>query len=356
MRSLLIALVAAAWIATGAAGAYRYVHGYDVYRGFPAPHTPAGVASGRVVSERFFSRALGTSKQYLVYLPPHYAAQAAAGRRFGVLYLLHGWPGRPSVFLQAGAMGVAADVLLAHHRIPPLIMVMPEGKVSFLHGDTEWANAGAGRYEDYVLEVVRQVDAHFATVPRRGQRALAGLSEGGYAALNIALHHLNEFSIAESWSGYFRQERSGPFANASAAQLRANSPADEVPALAPEIRRLGLRTWLYQGRDDSHDPANIRDFAAQLAGAGATVHYGFFPGGHDWGLWRAQVPRMLTAAGRWFGERPGRALLARTGTARPRAVLARLRAERLRRCLTLKPGQRIGLTCRAYRRAKLGHP
>jgi S-formylglutathione hydrolase FrmB len=180
---------------------------------------------------------------------------------------------------------------------------------------------------------------------------------GGYAALNITLHHLGLFSVAECWSGYFRQMAAGPFAHASAAQLRYNSPADQVAALAPQIRRLGMRAWLYQGIEDAHNPANIRDFSAQLAAAGATVHYGFFRGGHDWSLWRAQAPRMLIAAGQWFQRRPaGHAHLSSTGHALSRAQLARITRARLRRCLHLRRGQRVGLTCRAYRLKVLGHP
>jgi hypothetical protein len=33
------------------------------------------------------------------------------------------------------------------------------------------------------------------------------------------------------------------------------------------------------------------------------VRWGFFPGGHDWGLWRRQTPHMLRVASRWFSTR-----------------------------------------------------
>src|SRR5215213_1405980 len=83
--------------------------------------------------------------------------------------------------------------------------------------------------------------------------------------------------------GYFRQTPTGVFAGASPAALRDNSPAEYIGGLAPEIRRLGLRTWVFQGRTDDADPRLLRAFAAQLHAAGADVHLGFFPGGHDWG-------------------------------------------------------------------------
>jgi enterochelin esterase-like enzyme len=157
-----------------------------------------------------------------------------------------------------------------------------------------------------VLDVVHDADRRLATIADRQGRVIAGLSEGGYGALNIALHHLGTFSGAQSWSGYFRQTPTQSFTGASRAALQANSPLVEVPRRARTIRHLGFRAWVYQGLSDPARPSDERQFVRVLAGAGAAVHYGFFPGGHDWGLWRAQVPRMLVAASHWFASPAGR--------------------------------------------------
>jgi enterochelin esterase-like enzyme len=341
-------LAAAAWLAVGASAAYAYVYGYILDRGFPAASTPAGVARGRLEVVRFRSRAIGATSRYEVYLPPHYAAQARRGRRFPAMYLLHGSPGSMSAFTQIAAANTRMDTLIARRRIRPMILVMPAGEQG-LHGDTEWANAGAGRWMDYVLDVVRNVDHRFATLAQRRDRGIAGVSEGAYGALNIALHHLGMFSVAESWSGYFAQTPSGPFAGASAAALRANSPAAYVPSQSARIRSLGLRAWLLQGRLDWRSPQALRAFAGELHAAGADVRYGFFPGGHDWGLWRAETPRMLIAASRWFGLPPAyHHGFSHIGSAPGRATRRRL-FHRL--CLSLKPGGPVPIprSCRRYR-------
>src|SRR3954447_21987245 len=122
--------LALVWLAIGSVAAYVYGHRYSLYRGFPAPTTPAGVSQGTVRDVRFFSRALDGTHRYLVYLPPRYAQQAARGRRFPVLYLLHGDPGSPEVFIRAGALAVRENVLLARRRIGPMIVVMPAGRTS----------------------------------------------------------------------------------------------------------------------------------------------------------------------------------------------------------------------------------
>jgi len=186
-----------------------------------------------------------------------------------------------------------------------MIVVMPEGKSGTFGGSgTEWANAQSGPYENYVLDVVRNVDTRFATIPKRQERGIAGLSEGAFGALNISLHNLRTFSVAESWSGYFNELPSGPFSHEPLSVIRFNSPEQYVQVAAPLIHRLGYRAWIYQGTVDRNPAFHIRDMSQRLHAAGATVHYGFFPGGHDWGLWRAQLPRMLIAASDWFHTNP----------------------------------------------------
>jgi enterochelin esterase-like enzyme len=348
-----------AWLAIGVAGAVVYVHRYSLYRGFPEPITPAGVARGTVHEVHFHSRALDGDHRYLVYLPPGYRREAASGRRFPVLYLLHGDPGKPEIFIRAGALAVQEDVLLARGRIRPMIAVMPSGKAGLLGGSgTEWANAGAGPYESYVLDVTRDVDRRFATVRNRRGRGIAGLSEGGFGALNISLRHLDRFSVAESWSGYFNERRSGAFSNEPAAVIRANSPAKEVPQLAPAIRRLGYRAWIYQGKLDSNDPAHITQISDELHAAGAEVHYGFFPGGHDWGLWRAQLPRMLIAASGWFATAPrsGATRFSHVGRGGSPAAIRRYDIARRQRCLRRRAARRHagrppGHPCQVIKRA-----
>ncbi len=187
---------------------------------------PVGVAAGKVVKVNFFSPALGRRRSYLIYLPPGYSAAAARGTRFPVLYFLHGSPGWPSLVLNAGHLGVDADVLLHQHRIRPFLIVMPDGRNGTFRSDTEWANTRHGRYEGFVLDVVRAVDSRWSTIANRGGRALSGNSEGAYAAINLTLRDLNTFAVAESWSGYVKPTvKNGPFAGEPAAQIAANDPA-----------------------------------------------------------------------------------------------------------------------------------
>jgi enterochelin esterase-like enzyme len=297
-----VAALLLAWAAAGVYGVASYGHNYYRYRGFPPPRTPHGVPAGRVVSVSFFSAALGQKRSYLIYLPPGYSAAAARGGRFPVLYFLHGSPGWPSLVLDAGHLGVDADVLNHQHRIQPFLIVMPDGRNGTFTSDTEWANTRHGNYEEFVLDLVKAVDSRWATVPSRGSRALSGNSEGAYAALNLTLRHPSVFSVAESWSGYVKPTVSkGPFAGEPPSLIAANDPAIYLPRVAPELRRLPVHAYIYTGSTD-HSARQIGDFARRLRAAGADVTFSVFPGGHNWRVWRANAPLMLEYASKWLSR------------------------------------------------------
>jgi enterochelin esterase-like enzyme len=294
----MVALIAAAWLAVGAAGLGAYLRNYSLYRGFPPPVAPAGVATGTLHVVRFYSPALHQRRRVYVYLPAGYPR---AGR-YGVLYLLHAPPTHTTAYLSVGAMGIDDDRLARAGRLPPLLLVMPDGHVHTFRGDTEWANTRSGRFTDFVLDVVRMVDRRFATVPDRRHRILAGLSEGGYGAVNIALHHLGTFGGMQSWSGYYRNSLafSPVLEGYSRRALDDASPAWLVPRIARRIRRAGLHAFLYTGTRDHEIPRRqVRSFAAELQRAGADVDARIYPGGHDWALWRRQAGHMLRLASRW---------------------------------------------------------
>jgi enterochelin esterase-like enzyme len=291
------------WLLVGLYGAWLYVHHYDLYRGFPPPTEPASIPHGRLREVSFWSTALGQRRHYLIYLPPGYERSAAAGRRFPVLYLLHAPAGKGQNYVLAGGLDVRVDELLASGSIRPFITVIPLGHAKLFGSDHEWANARAGRYEDFVLDTVSAVDSRWSTIGERRGRMLAGLSAGAYGAVNITLHHLSVFGSFESWSGYFTQTATYTFAGASPAELRANSPADYLPSVAPTIRRLGLSAYLYQGRSDDVPVGQMIDFANRLGGAGARVSFAVYGGKHNWALWREHFSQMLRYASAVFEGR-----------------------------------------------------
>jgi enterochelin esterase-like enzyme len=298
-RTLATAAVLGLFLAVGVLGAYRYVANYWAYRGFAPPHDAAFVKV-RGTSARFAvaSPALGGRRQAVdVYLPPGYLSQPS--RRYPVAYLLHGFPGRPGAFLATVRMGVVEDELVALHRVRPVILVMPFGSTGSFT-DKEWAN-GVGKsnaWETFVArDVVRAVDRRYRTIRSGRARALVGLSEGGYAALNIGLHHPREFHVLESWSGYERADNIAAIFGHRTSLLDRNSPALALPRVAKALRRAGTFIWFYSGTDDRLRPQNAR-FAAELSRLQLPHRFFLVRGGHNWALWRGNAARALLALSR----------------------------------------------------------
>ena len=300
-RGILVALAGALvilFVAGGALGLTRYLRGYWRYRGFPPPKDPAFVRAAGT-SEKIFvtSAALGGRRQEVdVYLPPGYAANPQ--ERYPVFYLLHGFPGRPKgTFLWTTRLGVVEDVLLAKHLTQPVILAMPFGSTGTFT-DKEWANGIRPHegWETFVArDVVRAIDAHYRTVATGSGRALGGLSEGGYGALNIGLHHPGEFRVLESWSGYELADNLKSIFDGKRRLLDDNSPMVTVKQAAPSLRRAHTYVWFYSGSDDSLRAQNAA-FARELTRLGIAHQYLLIRGGHNWALWRGNSGRALLAA------------------------------------------------------------
>ena len=335
-------LAAAAITVSGLFGVYSYGRDYSLHRGFATLVQLRRAGTGRLESVRFYSEALHRTADYLVYLPPHYSPR----HRYPVYYLLHGSPGRPVVFTDIAQLPVRMDNLISQHRMRPMLLVFPDGRIgASTYSDSEWADTPSGNFAGYVINVVHNVDHRFRTLAHRGDRVIAGFSAGAYGATNVALHHLGTFANLQSWSGYYLETRSGVFAKASAATLRANSPQDYVHRLRALIARDPLRAFLFVGRDDDDSP-QTGPMAAALGAAGADVTWALYRGGHDWQLWHAHLDQMLILASRDTRTPPPRRSRGRTRSLTPGVVPIPNGAGR----------HRLHATARAERRkARRGH-
>lgn len=298
-RTWVSGLAIAAFLAVGLLGAYRYVANYWVYRGF-APPRDASFVKVHGVSQRFYlaSAALGGMRQPVdVYLPPGYASHPK--RRYPVMVLLHGVPGRPGAFVDTVRMGVVQDELVALRKARAMILVMPFGSTGSFT-DKEWANGVRPHegWETFVArDVIRAVDSRFRTIRSGRSRVIAGLSEGGYGAINIAIHHPGEFHVVESWSGYQLADPIPAVFGGRKALLRYNSPQLTVAAAAPALRRAHTYFWFYSGTGDRELRQNDR-FAHTLTALQLPHAYRVVRGGHNWAIWRGHAANAYLAASR----------------------------------------------------------
>ena len=293
----------AVFLVVGLLGARGYVNNFLRYRGYPPPREPAFVTQpGTLQRINVRSPALGGRVlEAYVYLPSGYAQHPY--RRYSVLYLLHGFPGRPLAFIETVQMGIVDDVLATTNRAAPLILVMPFGSTGTF-SDKEWVNGfapGEGWASFVSHDLVRAIDARYRTIGTGAGRGIGGLSEGGYGAINIALHNPREFSIVESWSGYQRPDALRAVFGPKLQLLPANDPRRLLPKVAPQLRENGTYFWFYSGSTDRLRGQNAA-FATELARAHIAHHYFRVYGGHTWAIWRNSARAAYLAAAERLGN------------------------------------------------------
>jgi enterochelin esterase-like enzyme len=208
------------------------------------------------------SSVLSRRVAYSLYLPPCYGADRT--RLYPVLYLLHGlhadhtqWPD----------LNVAsnADALISQGTIAPLVVVMPDG--DYRQGED---------YAAFMLyDLIPYIEQTWRVAPERQDRAIGGLSQGGYWALELALAHPELFSAVGGHS---------PSTNLALTDLRTPDP---VPGLN------SLRVYLDVGNDDPL-ASGVTTFAAALRAHGLTPIFHVYPGGHNRPYWRSHTAEYLT--------------------------------------------------------------
>ncbi len=256
--------------------------------GHAGPGVVAAATGRQVPAGRIDPISVG-GRSVRVYLPPSYALQP--GTSFPVVYFLHGYPSTELQWLSGAQLPGVLDQLIAARVMPPLLAVLPDGNGS-VGADAEWADTARGdRIEDWlVTSVVPAVDARYRTLGA-GHRGVAGLSAGGFGALNIATRHPRIFSWAASYSGYFAA-RPGFFAGAAAA---ANSPLLTVTRVAARER---MPIYVGVGTGDGRYLDTNEGFVAELRRLGwEPVSFDVVPGGHGWAAWRLELVHSLE----WLG-------------------------------------------------------
>ncbi len=230
----------------------------------------------------------GEQRPGFLYLPPGFSRS----HRYPVVYLLHGMPGSPSEYLVGTDLATWADTEIGNGTIRPFIAVLPAaGPRPQYNG--EWAGGLAAAL---VHEIVPWIDARLPTIAAPRGRVIAGLSAGGFGAVDIGLRHPQLFGAIEAWSAYFSPLHDGPFRHAPTAVLSANDPTKLAPVLARTLRRDHTRFFLSTGPGHSHwfKPRQTLEFARELRNLGVPASYHAYANAR--GEWRAQFDTGLAWA------------------------------------------------------------
>ena len=284
-----------------------------VFAAAPALARSEEASAGQVLEGLKLSSAiLGRDVAYAVYLPPDYATST---RRYPVVYLLHGYTDNESGWIQFGEVNLAADRAIAEREIPPMIIVMPDGGVSWYINDL----AGKVRYEDmFVQELIPHIDAVYRTRADREFRGIAGLSMGGWGTLVHAFRHPELFAACAAFSAAVWPDEEilgmkqdtwdkvvGPVLGVGLAGrdrltpgFRKVSPLDLARSL-PEDSLKKVRYYIDCGDDDFLTKGNC---ALHLLLADRKIPHEFRvrDGGHTWSYWRTGIVDGLKFIGQSF--------------------------------------------------------
>lgn len=240
--------------------------------------------------EVFHSEALARTMRYEIVVPA-----AASTARVPVVYLLHGHGGEAGDWFTYSR---AAELANRHN----IAVVTPDGANAW------YINGGSGRWRDYITdELVREVETRWPVKTSREGRAIAGLSMGGYGAINLALQRPDVFSLAASMSGALDITRANNIfeggRRVDAEVLAGFGPPDSATRRDNDIYRLAAEAdpsklpylHLDCGRDDPWFGVN-REFAQVLARRGIAHNFQELPGDHDWRYWDRQIEVVLALA------------------------------------------------------------
>lgn len=278
-----------------------------------SPAAAQGVNQGQVIEGLSLKSAvLGRDVAFAVYLPPDYQISK---RRYPVVYLLHGYTDDESGWIQYGEIGPIADRALAERKIPPMIIVMPDGGVTWYVND----HLGKVRFEDmFVREFIPFIDATYRTRPERAFRGVSGLSMGGFGSLMYALRHPDLFAACAAFSaGIWTDDELvgrkqtdfdryfGPVLGTGLAgkerltpHLRAHNPLDLAQSV-PEESLKKVDYYIDCGDDDFLIKGNCT-LHLILRDRRIPHEFRVRDGGHTWDYWRTGIVDGLAFIGEAF--------------------------------------------------------
>jgi len=260
------------------------------------------------------------ARNVYVYLPPQYFQKAYAHYRFPVIELLHGSPGNPQAWVTALDVIPTFLNLLVAHPSDAAVLVMPDTDGGLQYGLQCLNDPGGIQDMTFVAQDVPDYIARLVRVQPPGRAwGVAGYSEGGYCAANIALQQPDRYGAAGVMSGYFAPIQSqvprgnkpggkpyttNVFAGQPALQF-INTPQAYIAKVPISVQLPAF--WLAAGAQDKADvsaAANFRQLLqareflqarellqSRLPAVPFMIVQG---GGHQGSVWRASLGPMLT--------------------------------------------------------------
>lgn len=240
------------------------------------------VDHGTVSKVWYDSPLSGMKRRMSIYTPPGYES---SGQRYPVLYLLHGMGGDEEAWLTQGRTAQILDNLIAEGVVEPMIVVMPNGNISqeAAPGETHYGlvpptialpHTMDGAFEEAFPDIVAFVDRNFRTKADKANRAIAGLSMGGFHSLHTSKQYPRLFDYVGLFSAAVNPRQEG-----------SEVYVDTTEKLKKQFADSPKLYWIAIGKDDFLYKEN-EAYRALLDSIGANYEYHESAGGHMWKNWR----------------------------------------------------------------------
>ena len=244
------------------------------------------------------SKLMAREMPYRVILPTNYKASDQK-TVYSTIYLLHGLTGHFDNWADKTNLKEYA----AKYNY---IIVMPEGNNGWYSDSQSVSN---DKYEGYIIqELIPEIDKNFRTVADRNDRAIAGLSMGGYGSIKFGLKYPQMFALvgsfsgalgAASWAekevgtkGAIAESLLGVFGAADSEARRQNDIFKFVKETSADKKSVLPFVYISCGTEDFLF-SNNRTFVDLLIEKKIPHEYREHPGGHDWKFWDAQIKEFL---------------------------------------------------------------
>jgi enterochelin esterase family protein len=277
-------------------GGSRYTSMVEIPEPGSTYYSIQDVPHGQVRDVWYLSKVTGSWRHAMVYLPPDYEAQAK--KRYPVLYLQHGGGEDETGWIRQGRANFILDNLIAAGDAKPMIIVMAYGyarRAGAAPPDLSPATMGtpqgarareemANTFEDDLTQVlIPFVDKTYRTLADRDNRAMAGLSMGGFQTFHVTLKHLDLFSHIGGFSGAggmmedrkpdMKTDFNGAFADPAAFAKKVHVLYLGVGTAEPERFQTRLR-----GLHDALTQAGVQHVWWESPGTD-----------HEWQTWRRNL-------------------------------------------------------------------
>jgi S-formylglutathione hydrolase FrmB len=274
---------------------------------------------GRIDCNALNSRILKQVVRYCVELPPGYDANNAQHslRSYPVLYFLHGLGENEQTLFNSGGWNLIED-LRQQSKIVDFLIVVPDGRRSFFINSAD----GSVRYSDFFIgEFMPYIEKKYRIRSERANRAIAGISMGGYGALRFALAHPDLFSsvsaqsaalITESPENLSVAERAGTSLSSllgpsfgqpiGVQHWKENSPFELARKNQAGLRKLAIYINCGQEDDLGFDKGAVA-LHQELQTEGIPHEYHLYPGDHSINYFLTHLGETLDFHSRAFGRR-----------------------------------------------------